>query len=161
MLMQSQRVVPENLGRWSSFLPPLVKFTIEHRVSREKTIVAKNNASMESYRAQNLIRGYATVENIRTIVSNEPLVLPNIYQQNACCFTDNTHPLTFFASKNDTIRADMARIAQNDIHIQTLETTAIHSPMIFFVPPPPPPPQKAQGHGQYQVLVDPPSKTAI
>jgi hypothetical protein len=174
MLRESQRFVPENLGRWSSFLPPMVNFTIVNRISREKTIVLRSNASMESYRAQNLIRGYATVENIRTIVSKEPLLLPSIYQQNACCFNafseegkegkegkegnerGDTHPLTFFAERNDIIRADMAKVAQNDLRIHTLETIAIHSPMLFFVGG-----NKGGRSDDAAVTVKVPSKSAI
>jgi hypothetical protein len=133
LLKESQRSVPESLGRWSSFLPPLVKYTIEHKMTRGKTIAARTGGSVEKYRAQSLMRGYATVENIRTIVAEESLLLPNVYLQNACCHDNqDTHPLTFFTKRNEVIRADMAKIAQNDILIQSLDSASIHSPMLFF-----------------------------
>jgi len=134
LIHEQPKSIPENLSlsRWTSFLPPLVPYSIDNTIVRDKTISVKS-ASMEQYKSQNIIRGYAIVEKIQKIIATDSaLLLPNVYVQNACCHEDEIHPLTFFTKRDALIYADLVKIQQNDKSLSQI-TLQTHSPFIHIL----------------------------
>jgi len=116
-------------NRWSTFLPPLVPFTVESKISREKFIAVTSTQTAEQLKSKNVTCGYGIVEKIQRIVDNSndtSLLLPGV-----CCHETETHPLTFFATRDTFITADLKRIQQNDKLLMEMNQK-YHSPFIGF-----------------------------
>jgi hypothetical protein len=129
---ETQAPIPvhQSLARWTSFLPPLVEYSIIGSVAlEEKTL--RPAADVLALRAANILRGYVFVEKVAKIVSTETLLLPHIYLQNTCCNENETHPLTYFITKDPTLKVDCLQVQKNDVAIDTALSTA-HSPFLFF-----------------------------
>jgi len=126
-----------SIKKWTSYLPPLVKYTINSanldNVSKEfikELLVTINNGKSEQQQmylnmiSKNMMFTYGMIELINAEVQKEIPVLKTFggipFVDNACC-QDNTRPMQYFINKNNSISIYLNNIIQNDKTISTIK----------------------------------------
>ena len=121
LLLHPNESIPEalNVSKWTTFLPPIVKFKMSslRSVTKdfEKNLIDEvKTGSKLQHHSLNIVKskinayGYGLIDIIKQIVMDKDPILQTVskipYLENACCNENRMHIMQYFANENENIQ---------------------------------------------------------
>jgi hypothetical protein len=150
MVLHPEETVPKEhqISKWTSFLPPIVEYSVSNRLSGTGTDFDKETLELLKkghidqlkhiavYQSKIIYHGYGVIEKINEIVRSKAVLLKTMshipFLENACCNDreHSTQPLTYFSSMDPSIPPLVLRIAHFSKVLNQIKTVST-APYLF------------------------------